>query len=105
MHEFKIILIQKIPVDKSDRDISYFMSDGIFDFTVMAEHEYQAELKMLNYFYQYIWYAGDEDMLIEEFRNLQTTDKKVEALENMKCVFEYIIYYNIEDIETTKIKI
>ncbi len=106
MNKFKAILVQKIPMYVSDRNISYFMSDGIFDFTIEADNEYKAEAKMLDYFYEHVWYNGssDDDIPIEDFRNL-TTNKKVSALEDMECTFEYIIYHNPEKTETTKITI
>jgi hypothetical protein len=99
MKTYKGIIIQNVKNGYGD-----YVSDGVYDFTINAENEYKATCKMLDYFYENYWYCGEEDMNIEKFKKLSEY-AKFEALSEMKCLFEYIVYYNEENTETVKISI
>ena len=105
MHKFKGILVQLVQATQEDRGVSYFTSDGIFEFDITADNEYQATCKMLDYFYETYWFCNkEEDTPIEVFKSL-TEYGKVEALNSAQCVFEYIVYYNPDKVKTIKVKL
>lgn len=105
MNKFKGILIQYIRTNSSLEDVSYFMSDGIFEFDILAENDIQAQSKLLNHFYRHLWFkGGDNEISIEDFEKL-SIDSKEDYLDKARCVFEYIVYFNPEKNKSIKINI
>lgn len=105
MNKFKGFLVQFVQATQEEIGISYFTSDGIFEFDITADNEYQATCKMLDYFYETYWFSNEEeDTPIEVFKNL-TEQNKVEDLKSAQCVFEYIVYYNPDKVKTIKVKL
>ena len=107
MSKFKGILVQFLETNKLQefRIISNWYSDGIFEYNIEASNEYQAEEKMLNHFYETYWFgAGNEDISVEDFKNLGNNEK-IKALNEMDCQFQHIIYFNPYETKTIKNKI
>ena len=96
MSKFKGILVQFIETFNLPEfsDISSWYSDGIFEYDIEAQNEYEAEEKMLNHFYETYWFGGgDEDISVEDFKKLRV-DTKIRRLNEMDCQFQHLIYFN-----------
>lgn len=99
MAKFKGLIIQTVPTENDLRHISYYTTDGIFEYEINAQHITEATSKMLNHFYEKYWFGSEADLSIKEFKKLSNEDK-VDILWYLNCSFDFIVHFDCNEVKT-----